>query len=129
MIAGRCLCGAVRFEAEAEARDPVACHCSQCRRQSGHVWAAASVPARSLRITGEPRWFEASERAQRGFCSHGGSFLFWQAQGEDWIGVAMGALDAPTGLRLARHIFVASKGDYYEIADGLPQEPGDEDQP
>ncbi len=37
-------------------------------------------------------------------------------------GVAMGALDGPTGLRLARHIFVADKGDYYDIADGLPQE-------
>ena len=33
----------------------------------------------------------------------------------------MGALDAPTGLRLGKHIFVADKGDYYDIADGLPQ--------
>jgi hypothetical protein len=33
----------------------------------------------------------------------------------------MGAFDAPTGTRLAKHIFVADKGDYYGIADGLPQ--------
>jgi hypothetical protein len=33
----------------------------------------------------------------------------------------MGALDTPTGTRLAIHIFVAEKGDYYDIADGLPQ--------
>jgi hypothetical protein len=33
----------------------------------------------------------------------------------------MGAFDAPTGTRLAMHIFVAEKGDYYDIADGLPQ--------
>lgn len=31
--------------------------------------------------------------------------------------------DAPTSTRLAMHIFVAEKGDYYEIADGLPQNP------
>ena len=33
----------------------------------------------------------------------------------------MGAFDTPTGTHLAKHIFVADKGDYYEINDGLPQ--------
>ncbi len=32
-----------------------------------------------------------------------------------------GTLDAPTGLALAMHIFVGDAGDYYRIADGLPQ--------
>jgi hypothetical protein len=35
----------------------------------------------------------------------------------------MGAFDAPTGTKLEMHIFVADKGDYYDIADGLPQNP------
>lgn len=122
MIAGRCLCGAVRFEADAVAREPVACHCSQCRRQSGHVWASVPVPTAALRVAGEPRWFEASPDARRGFCPTCGSVLFWQAHGADEVSVSMGALDAPTGLRLGCHIFAASKGDYYDIADGLPQE-------
>ena len=39
-------------------------------------------------------------------------------------GVSGGTLDAPTGIRLAGHIYTAGKGDYYEIADGLPQYPG-----
>ena len=33
----------------------------------------------------------------------------------------MGAFDAPTDTKLTIHIFVADKGDYYDIADGLPQ--------
>jgi hypothetical protein len=33
----------------------------------------------------------------------------------------MGGFDKPTGTTIDRHIFVADKGDYYEIADGLPQ--------
>ena len=35
----------------------------------------------------------------------------------------MGCLDRPTGLREQLHIFTAHKGDYYDIADGLPQWP------
>ena len=33
----------------------------------------------------------------------------------------MGSLDTPTGLSLARHIFIEEKGDYYDIADGVPK--------
>ena len=32
-----------------------------------------------------------------------------------------GAFHAPTGLKGEAHIFVADKGDYYSIDDGLPQ--------
>jgi hypothetical protein len=39
----------------------------------------------------------------------------------DWTSVALGSLNGKTDLRLERHIFVAHKGDYYEIGDGLPQ--------
>lgn len=33
----------------------------------------------------------------------------------------MAAFDSPTDTRLRIHIHVADKGDYYDIADGLPQ--------
>ena len=39
----------------------------------------------------------------------------------DSMAVAMGAFDKPTGAHLGMHIFVADKGDYYDISDGLPQ--------
>ena len=42
---------------------------------------------------------------------------------KDWIGISMGAFDVPTGTHTELHIFVAEKGDYYEITDGLPQYP------
>ena len=35
---------------------------------------------------------------------------------------SIGAIDGPTGLCLSRHIYVAGKGDYYEIADAEPPE-------
>ncbi len=128
-LAGRCLCGGVSFSVDAEAFDNrTACHCSQCRRWSGHVWASVSGPKAKFAIdAGEDKvkWHHASDFARRGFCADCGSSLFWHAHGleeyKDRIAVAFGALDAPTGVKLEEHIFVADKGDYYDIADGLPQ--------
>jgi hypothetical protein len=122
MLKGSCLCGAIKFTAEGIARGPAACHCTQCRKQSGHYWAAVQVMDDALRITGTPRWYAASPLAKRGFCPTCGSFLFWKGKGDLDTGVALGALDGTTGLRLERHIFTADKGDYYAITDSLPQE-------
>lgn len=121
MLRGQCLCGDVRFEVAGTPRGAAICHCGQCRKQSGHVWASAFVPEAELTITGTPAWYEASGMAKRGFCPRCGSFLFWSAHDEDTISFALGALDAPTGITLERHIFVEDKGDYYDISDGLPQ--------
>jgi len=121
MKAGKCLCGDVTFQVSGTPRGVSACHCGQCRKQSGHIWASAHVPKADLEITGTPGWYAASEGATRGFCARCGSFLFWAAHDEDQISFALGALEGPTGLRLERHIFVADKGDYYDITDGLPQ--------
>jgi hypothetical protein len=52
-----------------------------------------------------------------------GAPLFWDPNAKDVIAVSMGAFDVPTGARLEKHIFAADKGDYYEIKDGLPQNP------
>lgn len=123
MHTGSCLCGAIRFEVDAELPAPDACHCTQCRKQSGHYFVSTDVPKKSLAIHGGEHltWFRSSEKVQRGFCSRCGSSLFFEPFSKDWIGVAMGAFDQPTGTKLGIHIFVAEKGDYYEITDGLPQ--------
>ena len=120
---GSCLCGAVRFTIEGPLTPPEACHCRQCRKQSGHYWAASDVARDAVTIEGIDKlnWYQASEQARRGFCSVCGSFLFWEAVGSDRLDVAMGALDTPSGTALQMHIFVADKGDYYAIADGVPQ--------
>jgi hypothetical protein len=123
MHKGSCSCGAVTFEVTGDLPPPDACHCRQCRKQSGHYFASTDVPRSSLTIHGADAitWFRSSERVRRGFCSRCGSALFWDPVHKDRIGIAMGAFDTPTRTRLAIHIFVADKGDYYDICDGLPQ--------
>lgn len=112
---GCCLCGAVQFQVEPPLRDVIACHCSQCRKTSGHFWAATSVPHERFRLIKDEglRWFQSSDIARRGFCNQCGSSLFWQPEGEARISIAAGALEGPTGLRTIEHWCLEDKGDYY----------------
>jgi hypothetical protein len=128
MHKGSCLCGAVAFEVTGALPAPDACHCSKCRKHSGHYLAGTDVPRSALTIRGSEQltWYASSEKVRRGFCSTCGSSLFFDPLDQrkhDWIGVAMGAFDTPTETKLRIHIFVADKGDYYDIRDGLPQNP------
>ncbi|MFZ5670197.1 MAG: GFA family protein [Pseudomonadota bacterium] len=118
-----CLCGAVKVTVEGDLAEPDACHCSLCRKQSGHFWASTDIPREKVTIEGEDsvRWYQSSEKVRRGFCRTCGAFLFWDVPGRSRLAIAMGAFDGPTGTHLGKHIFVADKGDYYDIADGLPQ--------
>ena len=122
-LSGSCQCGSVKFTLAQALTEATACHCVQCRKQSGHYFASANLPKAAVSIAGGDliTWFQSSERVRRGFCSKCGSWLFWEPIFRDWTSVALGAIDGPTGVQLERHIFVASKGDYYLIADGLPQ--------
>jgi hypothetical protein len=119
---GACLCGAVAFEADPPLRQMVACHCTQCRKQSGHFWVATSVPHPAFRLVRDEglAWYRASPTATRGFCRHCGSFLFWQPEGEASISIAGGALEGPTGLQTVESWHHEDAGDYYDPAGGPP---------
>ena len=123
MHRGSCLCGTVRIEVEGNLPQPNACHCTACRKHGGHYGASLDVPCTALRIEGGDavRWYQSSEKVRRGFCGICGSTLFWDPVHHDWTSIAMGVFDGPTNTSLSVHIFVSEKGDYYEIADGLPQ--------
>jgi|TARA_R110000772_G_scaffold163750_1_gene275187 hypothetical protein len=114
---GGCLCGAVRYRVDGPLRPVVACHCTQCRKTSGHFAAMTSASHDSLTILSDESltWFDSSPKARRGFCSRCGGNVFWQPQGEERMSITAGSLDMPTGLRLTHHIFTEDAGDYYDI--------------
>ena len=120
---GSCLCGAVTFTVTSVLPEINACHCTACRKHSGHFEASVDIPRSALQVDGMAHvgWYQSSEKVRRGFCTICGSTLFWDPIFQDWTAIAMGAFDTPTGTKLARHICVSEKGDYYDIADGLPQ--------
>ncbi|MEP3245016.1 MAG: GFA family protein [Sneathiella sp.] len=119
MLKGGCDCGKVCFEVEVVRETVTVCHCSQCRRTSGHLWAATHAPYNTINFTCDEglEWYASSDFAKRGFCRYCGSSLFYRMNEEDGIGIAAGCLDLPTDLKVSKHIFVKDKGDYYEITD------------
>ncbi|TCP20905.1 hypothetical protein EV656_11526 [Rhodovulum adriaticum] len=122
-MTGSCLCGAVRYRVNGPLRPVIACHCTQCRKTSGHHVAATSAPRDSVEIAGQVNWYRSSPAARRGFCPVCGSNLFWDGPGTH-LSIFAGTLDGDPGVRLAGHIFCADKGAYYEIEGPLPRADG-----
>jgi hypothetical protein len=117
---GSCLCGGTVFEVSGALRNSVACHCTQCRKQTGHYLSATSVAVDDLKLIRDEhvRWYRSSGTARRAFCSNCGSTLFWQADASPGrISIATGAFDGATGIVTEGHIFCADKGDYYVLPD------------
>ncbi len=115
---GSCLCGNVKYEAKGELRPIALCHCTQCRKASGHYTAATAAPNDRLTITGNSlQWYHSSDYAERGFCSICGSSLFFRPFEKNRTAIFAGSIDGPTGLKLEAQIWTDSKGDYYELPD------------
>lgn len=123
MTKGGCLCGAVTYIVRGPMRPVIACHCKQCRKTSGHHVAATSALREDVEVSGDVTWYGSSDRARRGFCGICGSNLFWDGPGVN-LSIFAGTLEAPTGLRLAGHIYCDAKGEYYEITDDVPKAGG-----
>jgi hypothetical protein len=120
---GGCLCGAVRYEVRGPLRDALVCHCSMCQRTHGApapYTAAGNDDLRLLEGRGL-KWYRSSESAERGFCGGCGASLFWRPTKGTYTAIACGTLDQPSGVRAVGHIFLVDRGDYYTLADGLPQ--------
>lgn len=124
MHQGSCLCGGVTYQVSEPLRPVLACHCTQCRRTSGHFWAASSVPHNQFRLTRSDTlaWYRSSPTAVRGFCKVCGASLFWQPEGEDRISFAPGSLDGPTGLSTTADWHAEDAGTYYAVS-GAPPKP------
>jgi hypothetical protein len=125
MVRASCLCGGVVFHLPVTDGPVVACHCHQCRKLSGHY--SASFDADEAAVRWESRLTEGQFTTPgggvRGFCTRCGSSL-WFRDRDGAFSFEAGAVDGPLGVKLAEHIFVAKKGDYYDLTDGLPQHEG-----
>ncbi len=117
--AGKCLCGAVQFEAKDIDIHIHACHCSMCRKWNGGPAMAASVG--SVTFAGEENItrYASSDWAERGFCKQCGSNLFYLLKPNRYI-MWSGAFDEQP-FELEGEIFCSEKPGWYDFAGDHPR--------
>ncbi|MBN9247710.1 MAG: GFA family protein [Hyphomicrobium sp.] len=121
MHSGGCQCGAIRFRVEGTLGDASVCHCRMCQKAFGSLYAPlVSVrEAKLIWTRGQPKKFQSSNAAQRGFCADCGTPLTYEAP--DGVALAIGAFDDPAGLAPKVQWGVEAKLPY---ADAIPALPG-----
>jgi len=121
---GGCLCGAVRYRADADPLRGVICHCVNCRRHSGApALAFVHFPATAFSWLAEhPRWYRSSARAERGFCANCGSTVAMREEIlPDRVQICVGTLDEPDRVRIDDHVWTRGKISWFEVGDHLPR--------
>ncbi|REF02117.1 GFA family protein [Cupriavidus plantarum] len=125
ILAGGCLCGAIRYAVEDNFAYALNCHCSNCRRATGSAFKPfAGIARAKLRITqGEDdvSVFGDPQSAHDVRCRICGSLMFSVVRDGEYVHVTLGTLSDAPSIRPTAHIFVGSKAPWYTITDGLPQ--------
>ena len=118
------MCGKVGYEISGPLFDVSHCHCSMCRRQHGAVFATyADFDPQDFKWTsGENRVkvYETPSGDGWCFCSECGSTLAGSANGKV-TSITLGTVEGDPGIKPESHIFAASKAQWHEIDDDLPQ--------
>lgn len=118
---GRCLCGAVTFEAEVPDTHQHACHCTMCRKWGGPALATAVESVRYLSGEDNITVHVSSDWAERGFCTTCGTHLFYRIRDGSQTMMWTGAFDEPEAFALASEIFIDQKPDGYAFSGDHPR--------
>jgi hypothetical protein len=123
MLAGKRLCGTVRYAVEEPFRYAAYCHCSGCRARTGSAFSAfAGIEKSKLEVTDGAdsiALFALNPDNVVSFCKRCGASPFVREGG--FFHVTLGTLEGDPGIRPTFHIFVGSKAPWHEITDSLPQ--------
>lgn len=121
---GGCLCGAVRYKAEADASRTSYCHCTMCRQASGApVVSWLTVPLQNFSfVKGSPKRYDSSDHAYREFCSDCGTPLTFRSKREAAvIDITSATLDHPDLAPPRDHIWTRSRISWFDTSDSLPR--------
>lgn len=127
MIAGGCLCGRVRYEADGEALFRVVCHCRECQRASGtgHV-PVIGVYKKDFRLNGEPKSYVmaggSGQPVARHFCPDCGSLLFSLPEiAPHIVTIYVGGLDDAAAFKPQHAQFIGQRPEWARIAPGVTE--------
>ncbi|MDJ0926084.1 MAG: GFA family protein [Gammaproteobacteria bacterium] len=120
-MTGKCLCGEVRFTASDVETSYHVCHCGMCRRWSGAPLFATTVGDVHFESDADLAVYDSSEWAQRGFCRHCGSNLFYRLKDSGAYFMSVGAFDDPAPFTLVGELYVDHQPGGYRFAGDLSQ--------
>ncbi len=116
---GSCLCKAVTFSFNLKGKHFDACHCAMCRTWGGGPALTVESDG-GIEFTGfeNVTVYDSSEWAQRGFCKHCGSNLFYRLKDPEmnFCNFNLGTLDQQEELEFTLQIYVDAKPNNYTFA-------------
>ena len=123
-IEGGCLCGQVRFKADAEPLFQAVCHCKDCQKQGGTAYSVViGVPDAALTVTGETATYEhaggSGGQVSRVFCPRCGSPILTRAAAAPGLAIVKaGTLDDTSELDPKVHVWTESAMPFTKIPEG-----------
>ena len=126
-ISGRCLCGAVSFKAQPDARHIGACHCKTCRQWGSGPFLEVNCGA-NISFEGKEhiKCYSSSDWAERGFCGTCGTSLFYRVKETGLTLVAAGLVDDLEGFVMQLQVFTDERPPYYSFAEKTEEMTGQE---
>lgn len=124
-ISGGCLCGKVRYEAEAEPLFMGVCHCSSCQKQAGSAFGTSvAVPRQALSILGTLKTYAhtggSGKAVHRRFCPDCGSPVITEADAlPDVVIIKAGTLDDTSWLKPTTEICCADAQPWVQLGGGM----------
>ena len=124
---GSCLCGGVHYRFHGPEFIFQYCHCSRCRKFTGSAHASNIIVAPD-----QFEWTEGAELVGRFehpeakhfatcFCTRCGSSLPWKSQTGSAVIIPAGTLDEDPDIRPQQNIHWASRAEWREPVESLPQ--------
>ncbi len=103
---GRCLCGAISYQASQEPAVLMKCHCRDCQYISGgEASAIAGVPEDTIKISGKAktlsRTANSGKKVHRSFCPECGTHIYSKAEtAPNVVFVKAGTMDKEASAKL-----------------------------
>ena len=124
---GSCCCGAVEVTAQTMHLNVGACHCDVCRKWCGGPLLAVDCGT-EVSFTGHEHigTYQSSEWAERGFCKHCGTPLFYRLKEANQYVMPVDLFEKNEKLVFDHQIFIDYKPSYYSFANETKTMTGEE---
>lgn len=118
---GSCLCGKVKLTVRNPGTGVAACHCSMCRKWGGGPLLVVEC-GNDVTFAGDDAItvYDSSPWAERGFCKHCGTHLFYRLKETRQYHVPAGVLDGAQERSFDLQVFVDEQPTYYRFANETP---------